>query len=39
VLPDGALRTYWVKAVQFFDDGRYLGAATYMTVIAERPSA
>jgi hypothetical protein len=39
VLPDGALRTYWVKAVPFFDAGRYLGAATYMTVIAERPSA
>jgi hypothetical protein len=38
VLPDGALRTYWVKAVPFFDAGRYLGAATYMTVIAERPS-
>lgn len=32
-LPDGALRTYWVKAVPFFDAGRYLGAATYMTVI------
>ncbi len=39
VLPDGALRTYWVKAVPFFDAGRYLGAATYMTVVAERPSA
>jgi PAS domain-containing protein len=38
VLPDGALRTYWVKAVPFFDAGRYLGAATYMTVVAERPS-
>lgn len=37
-LPDGAVRTYWVKAVPFFDAGRYLGAATYMTVIAERPS-
>jgi hypothetical protein len=29
------LRTYWVKAVPFFDAGRYLGAATYMTVLAE----
>ena len=38
VLPNGALRTYWVKAVPFFDAGRYLGAATYMTVVAERPS-
>lgn len=38
VLPDGALRTYWVKAVPFFDAGRYLGAATYLTVVAERPS-
>jgi hypothetical protein len=38
VLPEGAVRTYWVKAVPFFDAGRYLGAATYMTVIAERPS-
>jgi DNA-binding NarL/FixJ family response regulator len=38
VLPDGALRTYWVKAVPFFDAGRYLGAATYMTVLPERPS-
>jgi hypothetical protein len=28
----------WVKAVLFFDAGRYLGAATYMTVIPERPS-
>jgi hypothetical protein len=27
-----------VKAVPFFDAGRYLGAATYMTVVAERPS-
>ena len=27
-LPDGAVRTYWVKAVPFFDAGRYLGAAT-----------
>ena len=38
VLPNGALRTYCVKAVPFFDAGRYLGAATYMTVVAERPS-
>jgi len=38
VLPNGALRTYWVKAVPFFDAGRYLGAATYMTVVAERQS-
>jgi hypothetical protein len=38
VLPDGVLRTYWVKTVPFFDAGRYLGAATYMTVVAERPS-
>jgi hypothetical protein len=38
VLPDGVLRTYWVKAVPFFDAGHYLGAATYMTVVAERPS-
>jgi DNA-binding NarL/FixJ family response regulator len=38
VLPNGAFRTYWVKAVPFFDAGRYLGAATYMTVVAERPS-
>jgi CheY-like chemotaxis protein len=38
VLPDGALRTYWVKAVPFFDAGRYLGAATYLTVLAERPA-
>jgi hypothetical protein len=26
------------QAVPFFDAGRYLGAATYMTVLAERPS-
>ena len=38
VLPDGALRKYWVKAVPFFDAGRYLGAATYMTVLPEQPS-
>jgi hypothetical protein len=38
VLPNGALRTYWIKAVPFFDAGRYLGAATYMTVVAEQPS-
>jgi hypothetical protein len=38
VLPDGALRIYWLKAVPFFDGGRYLGAATYMTVLPERPS-
>jgi CheY-like chemotaxis protein len=38
LLPGGVLRTYWVKAVPFFDAGRYLGAATYMTVIVERPS-
>jgi hypothetical protein len=38
LLPGGVLRTYWVKAVPFFDAGRYLGAATYMTVVAERPS-
>jgi CheY-like chemotaxis protein len=37
LLPGGVLRTYWVKAVPFFDAGRYLGAATYMTVVAERP--
>lgn len=39
VLPDGILRTYWVRAVPFLDAGRYLGAATYMTVLAENPSA
>jgi DNA-binding NarL/FixJ family response regulator len=38
LLPGGGLRTYWVKAVPFFDAGRYLGAATYMTVLGERPS-
>jgi hypothetical protein len=38
VLPDGTLRTYWLKVVPFFDGGRYLGAATYMTVLPERRS-
>jgi CheY-like chemotaxis protein len=36
-LPDGALRRYWLKAVPFFDAGRYLGAASYLTVLAESP--
>jgi hypothetical protein len=38
LLPGGVLRTYWVRAVPFFDAGRYLGAATYTTVVAERLS-
>ena len=40
LLPDGALRTYHLNVVPLRDpDGRFLGVASFMTVLAEtRPS-
>jgi CheY-like chemotaxis protein len=39
-LPDGSIRTYWVRAQPIFDlSGMFLGVASFLNVLAETPRA
>jgi CheY-like chemotaxis protein len=39
-LPNGSIRTYWVRAQPIFDlSGTFLGVASFLTVLAETPRA